>query len=287
MADVEYQEVRLPAGTIRYTERGRGVPIVFVHGLLVNGALWRNVVPRLSDRFRCIVPDWPLGSHREAMRADADLSPPGLARLIADFLAALDLEGVTLVGNDTGGMLCQLVVTDHPERIGRLVLTPCDAYENFLPLMFRYLQWTAMVPGGTFLLAQSLRLRALRRMPFAYGWLAKHPLEPAVLDAWAAPVIRDPAVRRDVRKILRGISPRYTLAAAAKLGTFTRPVLIVWAPEDRFFPVAYAERLRAAFPRARLALVEDAYTFVPEDQPDRLAELIAGFAAEPAARAVV
>jgi len=287
MADVEYQEVRLPAGTIRYAERGRGAPIVFVHGFLVNGTLWRKVVPSLSDRFRCIVPDWPLGSHREAMRADAELSPPGLARLIADFLAALDLEGVTLVGNDTGGMLCQLVVTDHPERIGRLVLTPCDAYENFLPLMFRYLQWTAMVPGGTFLLAQSLRLRALRRMPFAYGWLAKHPLEPAVLDAWAAPVIRDPAVRRDVRKILRGISPRYTLAAAAKLGTFTRPVLIVWAPEDRFFPVAYAERLRAAFPRARLALVEDAYTFVPEDQPDRLAELIAGFAAEPAARAVV
>jgi len=194
---------------------------------------------------------------------------------------------VTLVGNDTGGALCQLVVTEHPARIGRLVLTPCDAYENFLPLMFRYLQWTALVPGGTFLLAQSLRLRPLRRMPFAYGWLAKHPLEPAVLDAWVAPVIRDPAVRRDVRKILRGISSRFTLAAAAKLGRFAKPVLIAWAPEDRFFPLAHAERLRTAFPRARLALVEDAYTFVPEDQPERLAELIAGFAAEAADRAVV
>jgi len=287
MADIEYQEARLPAGTIRYVERGRGAPIVFVHGLLVNGALWRKVVPRLSDRFRCIVPDWPLGSHRAAMHADADLSPPGLARIIADFLAALDLDGVTLVGNDTGGALCQLVVTDHPGRIGRMVLTPCDAYENFLPLMIRYLTWTAVVPGGTFLLARSLRLRALRRMPFAYGWLAKHPLEPAVLDAYAASVIADPAVRRDVRKVLRGISPRFTLAAAAKLGSFTRPALIVWAPEDRFFPLAHAERLRAAFPRARLALVDDAYTFGPEDQPDRRAELIAGFAAEPAARAVV
>src|SRR2546427_12390836 len=154
MADIEYQEARLPAGTIRYVERGRGAPIVFVHGLLVNGALWRKVVPRLSDRFRCIVPDWPLGSHRAAMRVDADLSPPGLARIIADFLAALDLDGVTLVGNDTGGALCQPVGTHHPGRIRRPVLTPGDAHQNFLPLLFPYLPWTPAGPGGTVLLAQ-------------------------------------------------------------------------------------------------------------------------------------
>ena len=129
----------LPQGTIRYRERGNGEPIVFVHGLLVNGDLWRKVVPTLAKDFRCITPDWPLGSHEVPMNPDADLTPTGLAKLVADFLAALELENVTLVGNDTGGALSQIVVTEHPERIARLVLTPCDAFEVFPPRLFKYL----------------------------------------------------------------------------------------------------------------------------------------------------
>src|SRR3954454_18378020 len=117
----EQHEVNLPQGTIRYRDRGQGPPIVFVHGALVNGDLWRKVVPELAKDFRCVTPDLPLGSHEIPMPANADLSPPAVAKLIADFLAALDLTDVTLVGNDTGGAMCQLVVTSHPERIGRLV----------------------------------------------------------------------------------------------------------------------------------------------------------------------
>ena len=132
----EEKSVRLPQGTIRYRERGRGTPIVFVHGVLANGDLWRDVVPRLAETHRCITPDWPLGSHEVPMEATADLSTPGLARLVADFLAALDLRDVTLVANDTGGAVCQLVVTSHPERIARLVLTSCDAFEVFPPRPF-------------------------------------------------------------------------------------------------------------------------------------------------------
>src|SRR5437773_12372991 len=123
----ERKEVSLASGTIRYRERGSGEPIVFVHGLLVNGDLWRNVVPELSKDFRCITPDWPLGSHELPMSPDADLSPPGVAKIVADFIAALELEDVTLVGNDTGGAVCQLVVTEYPDHIARLVLTSCDA----------------------------------------------------------------------------------------------------------------------------------------------------------------
>src|SRR2546421_6959934 len=142
------REVQLAQGTIRYRELGAGSPIVLVHGLLANSLLWADVAPRLAEEFRVIVPDWPLGAHSLPLREGADFSPSGLARLIADFLAALDLDSVTLVGNDTGGALCQLVALDHPERIGRLVLTPCDAYENFLPLMFRPLQVLAHVPAA-------------------------------------------------------------------------------------------------------------------------------------------
>ena len=151
---------------------------MLVHGLLTNGLLWRDVAIELAKDFRVIVPDWPLGSHEPPLNQGADLTPPGLARIIADFLERLDLQNVTLVGNDTGGALSQLVAVNHPERLGRLVLTPCDAYENFLPPMFKPLQVAARVPGAVWLIANSLRPRLARRLPFAFGWLSKRPLEP-------------------------------------------------------------------------------------------------------------
>ncbi len=281
------REVTLDQGTIRYRDTGGdGDPIVFVHGALVNGRLWEEVVPLLEGHHRCVVPDLPLGSHELPMRPEADLSPPGLARLIADFLAALDLERVTLVANDTGGAISQLVAVDHPERLARLVLTNCDAFENFLPPAFRYLQLTARMPGGIFVLAQSMRLRAMRRMPVAYGWLTRKRLSNELLDEWVAPLIADRDVRRDARKLLRGISKEYTLDAAARFGEFTKPVLLAWGPEDRFFTWAFAERLAQAFPDARLERVEDCTTFVSLDQPERLAELIEAFVAQTAAAPV-
>jgi pimeloyl-ACP methyl ester carboxylesterase len=273
-------EVRLPRGTIRYRELGSGRPIVLVHGLLVNGELWREVAPRLAERFRVIVPDLPLGSHELPMSPGTDLSPLGLAKIVADFLDALELEDVTLVGNDTGGAISQLVAIHHPERLGRLVLTPCDAYENFLPPMFRPLQILARIPGAVFVVGQSLRPRAARRLPFAYGWLSKRPIPDDLSDAWMASVLRNSAVRREIATILKGISNRYTLDAARRFGEFTKPVLIAWAPEDRFFKLRYAERMAGAFPDARLERIEDSFTFVSLDQPERTASLIAAFVGE-------
>jgi pimeloyl-ACP methyl ester carboxylesterase len=276
-------EARLPQGTIRYRELGSGEPIVLVHGLLANGLLWREVAPLLARDLRVIVPDFPLGSQELAMNPGADLSPPGLAAIIASFMAELELQGVTLVGNDTGGAICQLVAVNHPERLARLVLTPCDTYKNFLPPAFRPLQALARVPGAVYVIAQALRPRAARRLPLAYGWLAKRGIADDVSDAWLAPALSSAAVRREIAAVLKGISSRYTLEAAERFGEFDKPVLIAWAPEDRFFKLRDAERMAAAFPHARLELIEDSYTFVSIDQPQRTAQLIADFAREPLA----
>lgn len=276
-------EIELAPGTIRYRDVGRGEPIVFVHGLLVNGDLWRKVVPPLAKEFRCIVPDLPLGSHATPMRADADLTPPALAQTIASLIAALDLHDVTLVGNDTGGALCQLVVTRHPERIGRLVLTPCDAFDNFPPKFFSYLLFAGRHPALLNATLQTMRLPALARSPLAFGWLAKHRLDDAILRSYTRPAIEQPAIRRDLAKAMAGLDPRLTLEAAERLGAFDRPALLAWAPEDRFFPLAHARRLAEILPDARVVEVADSYAFVPEDQPERLAELIAAFARRPAA----
>ena len=281
----EQKEVVLPQGTIRYRERGNGEPIVFVHGLLVNGDLWRKVVPALSKDFRCITPDWPLGSHEVPMNPDADLTPKGLGKLIDDFLGALGLENVTLVGNDSGGALSQFVVTEHPDRIGRLVLTPCDGFEVFPPGMFKYLSLVARIPGGVFGLAQTMRIRPLRRLPIAFGWLAKRPIDREASDSYVRPVISNSGVRRDTAKFIKGISPDDLVNVAPRLKSFERPVLLAWARDDKFFKLELGERLAAAFPNARLELMDDSRTFVPEDQPDRLADLIAAFAREPVAAA--
>lgn len=290
------REIELSQGIVRYTDTGPGggsgagggsserpgeagaAPVVvLVHGLFVNGTLWRDVVSKLSGRARVVVPELPLGSHRLPLRPGADLSPPGIARLIAEFLEALDLREVTLVGNDTGGALCQLVAAHHPERLARLVLTNCDTHRHFLPLAFRYLQVLARVPGGLWLLSQSMRSRALRNSPIAFGWLAATPIDRERSDGWADPVRLDPGVRRDVGRVLRGISTRYTESAAAELAHFGRPILLVWGRRDRFFRPGHAQRLAAEWPDARLEWVDDAATFVPVDAPDRLSALVSDF----------
>ncbi|MEA2458559.1 MAG: hypothetical protein QOC95_1531 [Thermoleophilaceae bacterium] len=276
-------EIELTAGTIRYRDTGEGPPIVFVHGLLVDGTLWRKVVPPLESRFRCIVPDLPLGSHTIPMKPDADLSPPGVAHLIAEFVEALDLRDVTLVANDSGGALTQiLVASGRTERIGRIVLTPCDSFDNFFPPLFRPLQKLAKAPGGLRAALDPLRIRRLRRLPMAFGWLTKRPVPDDVTDGWLHACHTDPAVRRDTAKFVASVDSRHTLAAAEKLHTFPRPVLLAWAPEDRFFPLEHARKLAGLFPDARIEEIPDSYTFVSEDQPERVAALVGDFAARAA-----
>jgi pimeloyl-ACP methyl ester carboxylesterase len=273
--------LQLPQGQIAIREAGDGPPIVFIHGLLVDGRLWDDVAGPLAATHRCILPDLPLGSHRTAMPRDADLSPYGLARLIADVLERLDLHDATLVANDTGGALTQLVVTRHPERVGRLVLTPCDAFDNFLPPMLRPLQYAGgYVPGALALISQTMRSDALLRGPLGFGPLV-HRHRPELYRRWVEPVRTDAGVRRDMRKIFRGIRPRYTLEAAELLPGFHKPALIAWAEDERLFPREHAARLAELLPDARLETVADSRTFIPLDQPGSLAELIGGFLGGP------
>jgi len=270
------KEIELPSGTVRYREAGEGEPVVFVHGYLVDGRLWDGVVDRLADRYRCIAPDWPMGSHRVPMHPGADLSPPGFAATVADLLEALDLERVTLVGNDSGGAMCQIVVCRHPQRIARLVLTNCDTHENFPPGIFRPLPRLARIPGGMALIAAPFRIGAVARR--AFRPFTRAPLPAELIASWMEPPARDRGIMRDLRKLTSGMSNRFTLEAAEQLRGSELPILLAWAPGDSYFPISYAERLAADTGNARLVPIPDAKTFVSVDQPARLAEEIAQFA---------
>src|SRR4051794_28839146 len=273
------REVQTPSGRIRYRERGEGPVIVFLHGIVANGALWRRVVPELADDYRCVTPDWPLGSHELGLRGGADLSLPGLARIVEQFLEAADLDDVTLVANDTGGAVAQWVAVHDPSRLARLVITPCDAFENFLPPVLRHLQLVGRHPVGLWLAGHALRFRAIYRLPLAFGRLTVRPIDPDAMTAYTAPLRTSPAVRRDFARLVRAISSAYTLEAAERLRAFGKPTLVVWSLDDRLFPLRHGHELARRFPNARLEVIPDAGAFIPEDRPRALATAIRAFLA--------
>jgi pimeloyl-ACP methyl ester carboxylesterase len=274
------EEVSLPQGRLQYHRRGEGPAIVFAHGWLANANLWRNVVARLADRFTCIVLDLPLGAHRLAMDPDADLSPAGCGDLIVEALAALGLVDVTLVGNDSGGAYSQIAVASDPRRVARLVLNSCETpYGEFPPAPFDGLPIAAKDPMTLGRLFEALRDPAIRSTPAAFGLLIKHPLEDIVSDSYALPCVSDPAILRDVGKVMSSATSAPVQEAGRRLiAEFGHPVLFAWSPEDQVFAPADARRYCEALSDGRMVLIEDAYSFTPEDQPDRLAEEIASFA---------
>ena len=271
------ERIELSAGPIHYREAGEGEPIVFVHGFGANWRLWEETARQLAADHRCIVPDWPMGSHSEPMSEGADVTPPGVARLISEFLERLDLDGVTIVGNDSGGAVSQILVTEHPERIGRLVLTNCDCFEKFPPGRFKALFKAAQLPGGSAILARSLQIGFIRHGPLAYGALTAGRMDDELLRSFVEPFHRIPGVRRDGIRFAAGASPKLTMAAAAKLPHLRIPVLLAWGADDRFFTLADARRLADAIPDSRLVEIEGGRTFVSLDRPGEVAAAIASF----------
>lgn len=269
--------IDLPQGTLHYVRVGQGRPVLFLHGLLQDHQVWQPLVDELSGTYTCFVPDLPTGAHRTALKPDADLTFTGLARLVSDLLRALDLEEVTLVGNDTGGAIAQVVAVHHPERLGRLVLTNCEAFDNFPPRPFAGLALAARLNLLRPLLS-TMRIRALRRLPSAFGWLSAQQLPHQLIDNWLSAYRGDAGVRHDARKVFRALSDdQLLLEIAPQLAHFDRPSLIAWATADRLFPYEHAQRLAALIPNARLAPVRQSQTWVMRDQPRILAELIKEF----------
>jgi len=273
-------QIELSAGTIAYSDTGGGGPvIVLLHGLLMDASLWDEVTADLSPGHRCVVPTLPLGAHTQAIKPGADLSLPGIAKLVAEFLDRLGLDDVTLVGNDTGGAVVQLLAADGAPRIGRVVLASCDAFGNFPPgLTGKTLALAGKLPPPLFSLAmQQMRLRPLRRLPIAFGWLTKRG--DAATARWIRPVLTQPEIRRDTARMLRSVfaDKRLLLRTAEALPAFDRPALVVWAAVFGGHHAVVGRRLATLLPNARLFEIPDSYTLIPLDQPAQLAEAIRKF----------
>lgn len=277
-------QIELSAGTIDYADTGGDGPaLVLLHGLLMDASLWHDVLGDLSVDHRCVAPTLPLGAHRHAMHADADLSLRGIAGLVAELLDRLDLQGVTVVGNNTGGALVQLLVCDSPTRVTRIVLASCEAFDNFPPgLPGKTVALTGKLSPALFgLFMQPMRLRPLRRLPLAFGWLTKRG--DAATARWMQPVLQQREIRRDTVRVLRAAAAdeHLMLDAAECLAAYDHPALVVWASEDRVMPPDHGRRLSEVLPQGRLVEIPDSYTLIPLDQPARLAQTIREFTQSP------
>jgi pimeloyl-ACP methyl ester carboxylesterase len=272
---VDYRDHRPDTADTAATAETRAPVAVFVHGFLVNGTLWDPVAERLAAQgVRCIVPDWPLGAHRRPADPDAELSPVTVAESVLALLDALDLDDVVLVGNDTGGGLCQLALRSGADRVGAVVLTNCDAFEQFPPRFFVPLFVAARSRAAVWLLAQQTRLRAVRHSPLGFGSLLNHPVDRSLTRGWIQPILDSKAIRRDVTRFARGMRRTELVDAAGWLDRFTGPVRLVWGTRDKHFTLALGRRLAAAFPDAQLDEVPDATTFVSIDRPDAVADAV-------------
>lgn len=280
-------EIELSAGRIEYDDTGGSGPvIVLLHGLLMDSTLWTDVIAELGTGFRCLAPTLPMGAHRLPTKTDADLSLPALSRVATEFLDRLELHDVTLIGNDTGGALVQLMMADGSNRISQAVLVSCEAFDNFPPgLTGRTLALTAKLSPRLFgMFMQQMRLRMVRRLPIAFGRLTKRG--DAATARWMRPILTQPEIRRDTVKMLRAVmaDKKILVNTADVLAEFERPTLVVWAEKDRVMPPEHGRRLAALLPQSQLIEVEDSYTLIPLDQPARLAQLIREFTTQRAER---
>jgi len=281
---MESKRLETRVGPLAWQSSGRGPALVFFAGALANHDLWRDVVAALQDHHRCITIDLPLGAHPWPLSPGADRSAPSLARLMLDCLELLEVDDATVVANDTaGGLLLLSLDSGHPAlpRIGRLVLTNCDSYDQFPP--------DALKKAGPLFRRLPRLARALVRLQTRSSFLRRRGLATVTasgLDhdreqSFFGPMRHDRRVVDDFVAVSGGFRPELLVDAARAIPQFDRPVLLIWGDSCDFFPIAHAERLASDFPRATLVRVPGAKAWVPIDNPGAVADAIAAFVPAP------
>ena len=273
---MESRRLETRLGPLAWRSTGQGPALVFFAGALANGGLWRDVVAALEDRYRCITIDLPLGAHPWPLSPGADRSATSLARLLLDCLELLDVEDATVVVNDTaGGLLLLSLAIDHPAlgRVGRLVLTNCESYDQFPPDKLR----TASAVCRTFprLARAAIRLSAGRRR--GISTITARGLDDERTESFFGPIQRDRRIADDLVAAMAGFRPQLLVDAATAIPRFDRPVLLIWGESCGFFRMTDARRLASDFPHAMLVSVPGAKTWVPVDNPGAVADGIVKF----------
>jgi pimeloyl-ACP methyl ester carboxylesterase len=260
--------VQTASGRISYTEQGTGPVALFVHGVLLNGYLWRHQLEDLSDIRRNIAVD--LLAHGDTeISPDQDVSVTANARMLKQFLDALKIDQVDLVGNDSGGGIAQIFAALYPERVRSLTLTNCDTHDNWPPEAFKPFLAMAAAGGLRGTLDAMLADKSIYRSPKALGPAYEHPdrLSNESIETYLRPFVRTDQRTRDLERFLAAFDNKHTLAIEGRLKTLKAPTLIVWGTDDIYFDVKWSHWLADNILGTRRRVeVKDARIFFPEER---------------------
>jgi pimeloyl-ACP methyl ester carboxylesterase len=260
--------VKTASGTIAYAEEGKGQVALFVHGVLLNGHLWRHQLAALSDIRHCIAPD--LLAHGDTeIAAEQDVSATANAKMLREFLDALHIDKVDLVGNDSGGGIAQIFAVHNPQRVRSLVLTNCDTHDNWPPKAFKPFLEMAAAGGLPSALSAMVSDKNIYRSPQALGPAYEHPemVTDETIDVYLKPHLPTAQLTHDLERFLAAFDPSHTVAIEAQLKTLHAPTLIAWGTDDIYFDVKWADWLAAAIPGTRRNVrFEGARIFFPEER---------------------
>jgi pimeloyl-ACP methyl ester carboxylesterase len=256
------------SGRIHYREQGTGPVALFVHGVLLNGYVWRHQLAHLSDLRRCIAVD--LLAHGDTEIApDQDVSVTANATMLREFLDALDVDQVDLVGNDSGGGIAQIFAGVHPRRVRTLTLTDCDAHDNWPPEAFQPFLTMAAAGGLDGTLRAMLADKAVYRSPQALGPAYERPecVTDATIETYLGPLIRTEQRTRDFQRFLAAFDNAHTRAVGDRLKNLHVPTLIVWGTDDIYFDVKWSRWLAETIPGVRRRVeLPGARIFFPEER---------------------
>lgn len=273
---IERRRVDTPSGSIAYRECGEGPVALFVHGVLLNGHLWRHQLSQLHRLRRCIAID--LLAHGDTRIApDQDVSVTANARMLAEFLDALGIDRVDLVGNDSGGGIAQIFAAHHPQRVRSLTLSNCDCHDNWPPEAFKPFLAMAAAGGLRDALGGMLADKDAYRAEQALGPAYEHPERVAddTIETYLRPFLRDEQRTADLQRFLAAFDPRHTLAIEPQLKTLQAPTLIAWGTDDVFFDTRWSRWLAETIPGTRQRVeFEGARIFFPEERWARFNDLL-------------
>lgn len=258
--------VTTPSGVVSYVERGSGPTALFVHGVLLNGYLWRHQLTDLSDTHRCIAVDLLAHGHTEANDGQ-DVSVTANATMLAQFLDALAIDRVDLIGNDSGGGICQIFAATHPHRLRSLTLTNCDAHDNWPPEAFQ--PFVAMVAAGG--LEDTLRAmradKAVYRDALAPAYERPQDVSDEVIETYIGPFLNSPKRLKELERFVNAFDCHHTLAIEDGLRQLQAPTLIAWGTDDVYFPLEWSRWLQQTIPGTRRRVdFEGARIFFPEER---------------------
>jgi pimeloyl-ACP methyl ester carboxylesterase len=262
------RDVQTPSGLISYVEQGEGPVALFVHGVLLNGNLWRHQLAHLSDIRRCIALDLLAHGGTEVTKG-GDVSVTANAQMILEFLDVLGIDQVDLVGNDSGGGIAQIFAALNPERVRSFTLTDCDTHDNWPPEAFKPFLATAAAGGLKDTLNAMLTDKSIYRSAGALGPAYENPgsISDAGIEDYLRPLVKTEQRLKDFERFLAAFDNRHTLAVEDKLKTLTAPTLIVWGTDDIYFDVKWGRWLADAIPGTRrLVEIKGARIFFPEER---------------------